>query len=238
VRGVEDMGDAITGVIAGRPDAITLHKGVAEQLFPASAEPALIMKCTSYSPFDRHYDGVVASVEDALRLGATAIAIGAIVGDARQPEALAAVGRIVSVAERYGLPVVGHFYPRGNLIDESERHDASRVSYAVRVAAELGVRLVKTDYTGSSESFAEVVDAGRPALVVAAGGIPGDDDKSVLQAAADVCQAGAGGIAFGRSVWQHRTPAALLAGLRAIVHDGASAENALGIVESHLGAAT
>ena len=57
------------------------------------------------------------------------------------------------------MPVIVHAYPNGSLVPAAERYTAPRVAYASRLAAELGVDIVKTFYTGSAESFAQVVAA-------------------------------------------------------------------------------
>ena len=41
--------------------------------------------------------------------------------------------------------------------------------------------------------------------------------------------AGAAGITYGRNIWQHPHPAAVIKGLRAIVHENVSAKDALDI---------
>ena len=83
---------------------------------------------------------------------------------------------------------------------------------------ELGVDIIKTFYTGSAESFAQVVEMAAPALVVAAGGPKLETDADVLRMAENVVQAGAAGITFGRNVWQCCDPAGLIRALKVVVH--------------------
>ena len=64
----------------------------------------------------------------------------------------------------------------------------------------------------------------RPVLI--AGGPRLPDDTAVLQMVADSIAAGGKGVVFGRNVWQHRDPAAMVRALRAVIHDGASGREA------------
>ena len=78
------------------------------------------------------------------------------------------------------------------------------VLYAARVAAELGVDLIKTNYPGSPEDFEKVV-RGTPTRVLVAGGAPGGTIDSYLQMTRDVIDAGGKGVTYGRFVFQYTT---------------------------------
>jgi DhnA family fructose-bisphosphate aldolase class Ia len=96
---------------------------------------------------------------------------------------------------------------------------------------ELGVDIVKTFYTGSAETFAQVVEMASPALVVAAGGPRLETDADVLHMAYGVVQAGAAGITFGRNIWQSENAAAMIRGLKHILHQNGSVEEGLALLK-------
>jgi DhnA family fructose-bisphosphate aldolase class Ia len=205
--------------------------GVAERCFATYAgQMALIVKCSTLSPYHSTHDVLVRSVEGALRLGADAIAMAVTVGSVEQPQILSSLGRLVSEAEKVGLPVIAHAYPNGELVPAEQRYSVERVCYAARLAMEVGVDIVKTFYTGSAETFAEVVNVAAPALVVAAGGPRMETDADTLQMACHVMQAGAAGITYGRNVWQSRDTARMIRALKHIVHAGGSLREALTIL--------
>ena len=225
--GLEDIAALIEAIVATAPDAITLQKGIAEKCFPPYAgQVPLILKCSSYSPFHRDFDAMTASIEEAVALGADAAAMGVIIGGARQAEALTLLGGFTREARQCGLPTVAHIYPRGELIPGDEHYKTEQVRYAARVGAELGVDFIKTHYTGSAESFAEVVEAS-PALVLAAGGVSAEDGPAFLRQARAVMDAGAAGLACGRFVWTYPDMPALMRALKLIIHDDGSAEAAI-----------
>ncbi len=235
--GLVDIRTTMAKVIAGRPDAITMHKGIAEKVFAPHVRDgigniSLILKasayCVMYHPYD---DTPVAEVHEAVRFGADAIAVGVIVGGPEQAKQLTHLGRISDDAASAGMPLVAHIYPKGSMIKNSS--DADRVAYAVRAGAELGVDLIKTFWTGSAESFKRVI-AACPAKVALAGGEIGktlEDHLTVIRAGLDI---GLAGITFGRFVWQHEHPTAVIKALYAMVHEDCTIDGAMKVYREAL----
>jgi fructose-bisphosphate aldolase, class I len=229
LAGLEDIGRVLHQVASAEPDAMVMMKGVAENYFePYAGRIALILKCSTLSPYHPTRDVWVSPVEDALRMGADGIAMALTVGSEQQVELVANLSKLVMEAERVGLPVIVHAYPNGELVPPEERFTTDRVGYAARMAMELGVDIVKTFYTGSPETFSRVVEMASPALVVAAGGPKMESDQDVLQMAYDVVQAGAAGITFGRNVWQHRTVPQVVQALKQILHQDKMVSEVIG----------
>jgi fructose-bisphosphate aldolase, class I len=227
LKGIENIREVLDTVVQAGPDAILTMKGVARQCFlPYAGRVGLILKSSMISPFHAERDTLVADVEDALRLGADAIAMALTVGSAEQAQLISDLGTLVQAAEQVGLPVIVHAYPCGEFIPAEERYTADRVGYAARLAMELGVDIVKTYYTGSADSFAQVVEMAAPALVVAAGGARLENDEEVLRMAGEVVQSGAAGITFGRNIWQSENITGLISALKTILHQDASANKA------------
>jgi putative autoinducer-2 (AI-2) aldolase len=115
--------------------------------------------------------------------------------------------------------------------------DARYMALASRLGAELGADIIKTYY---EDAFDKVVDS-CPVPVVIAGGkkIP---ELDALQMARNAIDAGAVGVDMGRNIFQSDDPVAMIQAVRSVVHEGASAEDALGLYESlksgEVGAAT
>lgn len=228
LAGLENITRVLDRVARGKPEAILLMKGTAEHCFqPYAGNIALILKSSTLSPFHAQHDVWVNHVEDALRLGADAIAMALTVGSPQQPQLLANLAALVREAERVGLPVIVHAYPNGELVPPDEQYSAKQVGYASRLGMELGVDIIKTFYTGSAESFARVVEMAAPALVVAAGGPKLDTDADVLRMAHAVRQAGAAGLTFGRNIWQSENTPRLIQVLAHILHRNGTVDEAL-----------
>lgn len=228
--GLANINDTMEKIVLGKPDAITMHKGIAEKVFrPYAGDVSLILKSTAYSTaYHPHYDTPVADVEEAVRLGADAISVGMIVGGPEQAAQLTHLGKISKEAQLAGMPLVAHIYPKGTMVQDSS--DADAVAYAVRAGAELGVDLIKTFWTGSATSFRKVVEA-CPAKVALAGGEVGKTLEDYLRMTREALDVGLAGVTYGRFVWQHENPAAVIRSLGALIHDNVSIAEALDVYE-------
>ena len=216
------MADTYACIEKGAPDAVTVTKGIAGHLFGGNPNPVpWILKASMFSvEFHPTYDATIATVEDAIRLGADGIAVGISAGSSNQARMLEMLNSVVEKAHEWGLPVVCHAYPSGEMWGERQGSTES-VLYASRAAAELGTDIVKTWYTGSADEFRTVVE-GTPAIVVAAGGAPASSPRDVLEQAAAVIEAGGHGVTAGRNVWQAPDPGLMVRALKAVIHEGAT----------------
>jgi len=236
LNGLENIQMVVDQVASAGPDAMVMMKGIAKRCFCSYAgRVALMLKCSTLSPFHPEQDVWVSQVEDALRLGADGIAMALTVGSTQQALLLSNLAALVREAERVGLPVIVHAYPNGELVPPDERYSVARVGYAARLVVELGVDIVKTFYTGSAETFAQIVEMAAPALVVAAGGPRLETDADVLRMAYDVVQAGAAGITFGRNIWQSGNTRGMIRALQHIVHHDGSVNEAMGKLANESG---
>lgn len=219
--------ETFTSIADGRPDAVTVTKGIAGYLLAGLAAPMpWILKASTFSTdFHPTQDAVIGSVNDAIRLGADAVAVGISAGSANQPAMLEMLNRVVEESHLVGLPVVCHAYPSGEMWGDRKGTTES-VLYASRAAAELGTDIVKTWYTGSESEFRTVVE-GTPAIVVAAGGARANSPLEVLEQAAAVIAAGGRGMTCGRNIWSAADPGRMVLALKAVIHDGQSPSDAL-----------
>ncbi|PWG61523.1 class I fructose-bisphosphate aldolase [Sediminicurvatus halobius] len=231
--GIEDIARVLDEVVAGGPEAVTMHKGIAEKVFPPHAgKVSMIFKASAYSTqFHPYEEAIVADVDEAVRFGADAISVGMIVGGPEQTTQLTNLGRISREAALAGMPLVAHIYPKGSRMDDPNSADA--VAYAARAGAELGVDLIKTLWTGSGESFRKVVEA-CPSRVALAGGEMGENLEDYLNMTREALDVGLAGVTYGRFVWQHDHPAAVIRAIAALMHDEASVAEALEIYEEQV----
>jgi predicted phospho-2-dehydro-3-deoxyheptonate aldolase len=183
---------------------------------------------TSLSP-DSNRKVLVATVEDALQMGADAVSIHVNLGADDEARMLRDFGEVSSSCQRWGMPLLAMIYTRGPKI--KNEYDVRYVRHAARVGAEMGADLVKVPYTGSPETFREVVE-GCASPVVIAGGERMESDEQVLRIVRDSVAAGGAGASIGRNVFQHPSPAAMVRAIAAIVHGGATLQEAMGILRA------
>ena len=149
------------------------------------------------------------------------------VGAENEPEMLEALGMTTLVCEEWNMPLLAMMYPRGKKV--KNEHDPELVMHAARVGAELGADVIKTNYTGNPDSFKDVI-RGCPVPVIIAGGPKANTDAEVMKMVEDAISAGASGVSIGRNVFQHKNQANMTKAMCKIVHEGLSAEEAMGML--------
>jgi fructose-bisphosphate aldolase/2-amino-3,7-dideoxy-D-threo-hept-6-ulosonate synthase len=144
-----------------------------------------------------------------------------------ESEMLADMGSIADECEEFSIPLLAMMYPRGPNIKDS--NDVEVIKHVSRLGAELGADVIKTNYTGSPETFREVVQS-CPVPVVIAGGPKQKTVEGILKMVYDSIQAGGAGVSIGRNTFQHKNPTLMARSLSAIVHKGATVEDSLKIL--------
>ena len=135
------------------------------------------------------------------------------------------MGQLTTDCHHLGLPVLGMIYARGPHLDIMEGDATNGVAHAARVAFEIGCDVGKTTWTGDEESFAHVT-SGVPIPLLVAGGAK-TNTHSMLKMVEKAMKTGASGVCMGRQVFAHESPGAVARALMMIVHEDASAEDAI-----------
>ena len=227
IAGLEDMTSIINKIAAGGANAVVLHKGIIRAGHRGYGKDlGLIIHLsgsTSLGP-DPHSKVPVATVEEAISLGADAVSVHVNVGAENEPEQLQALGETAEICATWGMPLFAMMYPRGPKI--KNQHDPELVAHAARVGAELGADIIKTVYTGNINTFQKVI-RGCPVPVVIAGGPKMATPRDVFKMAEEAIKTGAIGVSIGRNVFQHRNPTAMTQALSRIVHEEVSVGRAM-----------
>jgi putative autoinducer-2 (AI-2) aldolase len=168
---------------------------------------------------------ITTSIEDMLRLNVSAVGVSIFVGSDYEQETLENLALLVNECENFGIPVMAVTA----VGKEMEKRTARYLALSCRIAAELGARIVKTYYC--DDGF-EKVTMGCPVPVVIAGGPKCETALEVFEFVYDGLQKGAIGINLGRNVWQHPHPLAVMKALNAVIHGGATPEQALDLFET------
>ena len=107
--------------------------------------------------------------------------------------------------------------------------DITKIVPLVRQAVELGADIIKADPCDNVEEYHKVVEAASGKPVLPRGGGRAKDEE-ILTRTYKLMQQGASGIVYGRNVVQHPNPKRMTEAFMAIVHDGATAEQALALL--------
>lgn len=161
-------------------------------------------------------EDITTSIEEALRLNAFGVGMSIYVGANNEDRTISNLGRLINEAERYGMPVLAV-----TAVGKEMGRDARYLALACRIAAEMGAHFVKTYYC---EEFYKVVE-GCPVPIVMAGGkkIP---EMDALKMTENAMREGASGVDMGRNIFQSDNPVGMIKAVKAIVHKGATAEEA------------
>lgn len=224
MRGLERPADLLSSV-EGLVDSIMLNKGILCNCADPALGAGIVLRISGAATIagpDLTAERVITGVEEALRLSADAVATSIFVGTPNEHASIEALSLLADECHRYGMPLLA-VTALGK--DREKGFDPRYLSLAVRVAAEMGADFIKTYY--STEGFERVVESAVGLPVVIAGGPQMENELMVLQTAWNAMRAGARGVDMGRNVWQSENPRGMLQALRAIIHEGASPEEAL-----------
>jgi len=247
LAGIEDIERAVATLVAAAPDAIQLTVGQAPllQALPGRQKPALVLRTDVANVYGKELPRrlfsrmIHAPVEQALRLDAASVVVN-LFAIPNQPEVadqcIENVLRIKPDCDRYGMPLMIEplvFRPNeqagGYMVDG----DVRKILPLVRQAVELGADIIKADPTDDVTEYHKVIEiAGRIPVLVRGGGKAADEE--ILQRTEALMQQGAAGIVYGRNVIQHQNPPGMTRALLAIVHDGATAEQAAAFLNQHI----
>lgn len=212
-------------------DALFVTRGVLRSCVEAAGAKPIILRVsggTSVVGKDLADEGLTTSLEEIIRLNASAVGVSIFVGSDYEHQTLLSLAELVNKCESYGIPVMAVTA----VGKELEKRGARYLALSCRIAAELGARVVKTYWC--QEDFEKVVK-GCPVPVVMAGGPKCESELGVLEFVYDGMQKGAIGINLGRNVWQSPHPVAMAKALYAIIHQKANVKKAYKIFKDTKG---
>ncbi len=194
-------------------DALMVTRGVLRSVVPPAMQQGLVIRASGGPSILKELSNeqLAMDVDDAVRLGASAMAVQVFIGGEFETQTVHNMTRLVDEGYRRGIPVLGVTAVGKELV-----RDARYLGLATRICAELGAQVVKTYFC--DEGFEKVV-AGCPVPIVMAGGkkLP---ELEALTMAWRAIDAGAAGVDMGRNIFQSDAPAAMMQAVRKVVHEG------------------
>jgi class I fructose-bisphosphate aldolase len=244
LAGIENMKQAIETIVGANPDCIQLSCGQARflQEIAGKQKPGLVLRTDAANIYGTELPRFLFSelidraIEQAIRLDAVAVCVNLLLLPG-QPElhrqCVRNVAQLKSECEKFGMPLMVE--PLVMLPNEAKGGymvdgDIRKITPLVRQAVELGADVIKADPCDDVREYHRVIDiaSGIPVLVRGGGRA---SDEEIVNRTTELMKQGASGIVYGRNVIQHSNPTGMTAALMAIVHQGASAEQALAILK-------
>jgi DhnA family fructose-bisphosphate aldolase class Ia len=244
LQGIEDMRTVVKTLVDAAPDAVQLTAGMARHLqdLPGRQKPSLVLRTDVANIYGKTLPEVrrfslmlEETMLQAVRLDAACVCVNLfqIPGAPEvHAECVENILRLKPQADYYGMPMMVEplvFRPNAEAGGYMVNGDEIAITYLVRQAVELGADIIKADPTDDVSCYHRIIQAasGIPVLVRGGGRV---SDREILERTQGLLEQGASGIVYGRNVIQHPNPKGITRALMAMVHDGASVEQALSLV--------
>jgi len=222
-KNLEDVQSTIKPLLS-YADALMLTRGILRTSVTPKTSVPIVLRVSGGSSIiggDLSNEGITTSMEEAVRLNVSAVALSIFVGSEYEHQTLENLAFLVDEGQALGIPVLAVTA----VGKELGKRDARFLALSCRIAAELGASIVKTYYCDEFEKIIESC----PVPVVIAGGPKLETELDAFQMAYDAIQKGASGVDMGRNIWQNPNPVGMIKAIKAVVHKNASPQEALEI---------
>ena len=222
--------------VAGGSNAIMISKGMlrnAAEAFEPDTAVCMLLSASARPQRDRPDIVAIAEVEETLRLGADAVVLYVSLEGDDEPRMLRTLAEAGRECERLGVPLIAEAeFPTTYASVEglASEYGLEYLERNVRMCAELGADLIKTNWPGSEEEFARLVAAANGLPVVHAGGSR-ISEAELLERQEAAMRAGAVGCSVGRNIFMHENPEAITRALAAVIRERRGAADALAELE-------
>ena len=205
VKGLDNPEWIVGEVLAGGANAVLASPGffkVAEKSLKPETGLVLRVSLTAGLSKQGTQETPIATIDSAIRMDADAVAVSVFFGREGDIEIYQWLAALIEECRPYDIPVIAEMMPPENVA-----YDPTAIAHAARIGMEIGADVIKTNFSGSVDSFRSVVKSVPIPIIVAGGpksGNEGDDATAVM--AKSAIEAGAKGVAIGRRVWQSQNP--------------------------------
>ncbi|MHB8881850.1 MAG: 3-hydroxy-5-phosphonooxypentane-2,4-dione thiolase [Thermodesulfovibrionales bacterium] len=221
--GLEDAAKTIRPLLP-HADALMPTRGVLRTSVDTRTDTPIVLRVSGGNSIlsELSNEGITVSMEDAVRLNVSAVALSIYVGSPHEKQTLLNLTKLVDEGTRYGIPVLAV-----TAVGKDMARDARYLALCCRIAAELGAHFVKTYYC---DGFEKVVKTCPVPLVMAGGKkLP---EREALELTYNAIRQGASGVDMGRNIFQAEDPVAMIQAVRAVVHDNETPKKALDLYNS------
>jgi len=226
--------------VAGGANVIMMSKGMirrAEPAFAGETSLAMLLSASANAGEDRPSVVQIAKVEEAQRLGADAVVLFVALSGESEPAMIRTLAEVGVECERLGMPFIAEAeFPTTYATVEAlaDEYGFEYLRRNVRLCAELGADIVKTNWPGDRDQLGRLVEATSGIPVVLAGGTR-VDDRELLQRMEVAVEVGAIGCSVGRNIFMHRSPEAITRALSRVIRERWPAQKAYDALQEELG---
>ena len=239
---LSDIEQRTREAVTGGANVIMMSKGMiryAVDAFSPTTSLALLLSASANPGEARPAVIQIAQVEEASRLGADAVVLFTALGGENEPAMIRILSEVGRESALLGLPLIAEAeFPTtyASVEELTQRYGFEYLRRSVRLCAELGADIVKTNWPGDEEAFGKLVRAVNGVPVVLAGGSR-VEDAELLRRMECAVQAGAIGCSVGRNIFMHRSPQAITRALSRVIRHRWPARKALAELDQEVGVA-
>lgn len=171
---------------------------------------------------------LISSVEESVRIGADGVCF--FVGLATEDDAkvIELLGKVGNECDNQGLVFICEaefpgFY--GSMKQSLNKYGLKYLKFTTRLCAELGADAISTNWPGSTEEFAEIVDYAKVPLLINGG--PKMPEKDFLSMVEGATKAGAKGCLVGRNFSETKSIEKIVRAASMIIKENKSADESL-----------
>lgn len=200
-------------------DVLMGTRGALRTCITPSSQKAVALRVSCGSSIikdDLSHEVIGVSIEDAVRMNASCMAVQTFIGADGEKESLDNLCKTIDAGITYGIPTMG-VVAVGKEMERTSRF----FKLATRILPELGAHLVKTYYC---EDFEEIT-AACPVPIVVAGGKKVPENEALTMCYQAISE-GAAGVDMGRNIFQSLNPVAMVQAVNMIVHKNATDKEA------------
>jgi class I fructose-bisphosphate aldolase len=213
----------IKHIVDGNPDAVLLNMGILKSFHDKlNGKIAMILRVDGGAtdvlekwPNLSHWEALY-NVEDAIKVGASSVMVTIFIGNQLESVSMKIAAKTISDCLKFDVPCGVQAVPI-DCISGQISNDPEQISYAVRIAYELGADYINSFYTENQTSHMEVIKRSCVPIVISGGQLLNNQNDFYLKVFNSLCAGGAG-IIVGRNVWQNQNPEKIIDDLHKLVH--------------------
>lgn len=222
--GLRNLGETVIPLLP-YSDALMITRGALRNWITPEIDKPVVLRVSGGQSILKELSNeiITTSIKDAIRINASAITCSVYIGGEYERQTIGNLSKIINEGQDYGIPVLAV-----TAVGKEMARDARYLSLATRICVEIGADMIKTYYC--EPDFDKVVQACGNVPVVIAGGKK-IEEKKALNMAKNAIDQGASGVDMGRNIFQSDNPVGMIKAVRAIVHEGASVDEAFEIYQ-------
>ena len=236
---LSDIAARTAEAVRGGANVIMMSRGmvrIAEPAFSPTTSLALLLSASANPDGTRPAVVQVAEVEEAARLGADAVVLFTALGGDGEPGMIRTLAGVGRECASLGMPLIAEAeFPTtyASVEELTEQYGFEYLQRNVRLCAELGADIVKTNWPGGADEFGRLVEAANGVPVVLAGGSRLQDHQLLGRLEAAMAE-GAVGCSVGRNIFMHASPEAITRALSRVIRERWTADKAAQALEDEL----